>query len=126
MKALVLVLLLLIAVPSFAQNTWDSSPGRFVVEKFKPSYQVSHDVLYGGALFDLGSTLEGMHYNRVETNPFFRSQNRAVISTSIIGTTIAVDIATHYLARHGHRRLASAFNYGIGGLHGIAGIHNVK
>ena len=93
--------------------------------KYHMTYRVSQDALYGGALFDLGSTLEGESFGLKEANPVLKVTNRATTSAVVIGTTVAVDLATRYLARHGHPTAATRINFAFGGAHGLAGIYNV-
>ena len=84
----------------------------------------SRIMLYSGATFDLGSTLEGRSFGLRERNRL-AGQHPVVITTYVMGTTVALDFATRYLARHGHPTAASRINFAIGGAHATAGIYNV-
>ena len=85
----------------------------------------SRAVLYGGVGLDMGTTWQGMRSGNLELNPIL-GQNPKQHAAIVIGSAIAVDLVTRHLSRTGHGKLAAATNFSIGGLHIVAGIHNLR
>ena len=88
------------------------------------AYNFSRIGLYGGVGFDLATTEAGIHRGFSEGNPLL-GQNRYQRMGLVIGTAILADLATRSLRRT-NPRVAVTLNLMIGGIHGTAGVLNLR
>lgn len=136
-KSSLLCFVLLMSIECFGQvapivdkscnpQVTDCGPTTVVSSTFIPKLHFDRAVLYGGAAFDLGTTLEGLTLGRTESNPFLKSSSKVEMSVLVMGSVVAADFATRYLKSHGHEKIGQILNYYVGGLHLTAGFLNLR